>query len=82
MYPIPDPVRPHPVRPDRVRQLGIELDEFIAMPNHLHGIIMCVGAPLAGALNNDVVDRAPIKGAPTTTLGEVIGTPFRVGRGN
>lgn len=28
---------------------GIEIDEFIVMPNHVHGIIVIVGAPLVGA---------------------------------
>jgi len=31
---------------------NIKLDEFIVMPNHLHGIIIIVGAPLVGAQNN------------------------------
>jgi REP element-mobilizing transposase RayT len=30
---------------------GIEIDEFIIMPNHVHGIIIIVGAPLVGALS-------------------------------
>jgi REP element-mobilizing transposase RayT len=38
---------------------NIEHDEYVVMPNHLHGIII-VGAPLVGALNNP-------------TLGEIIG---------
>ncbi len=69
--------------PDRFP--NIEMDEFIVMPNHLHGVIVIVGkheitddvgAPLVGALN-DMDDRAgtrqraPIKGAPT--VGEIIG---------
>ncbi len=52
--------------PDRFP--GIEMDEFIVMPNHLHGIINIVGAPFMGALNED---RATIKVAPT--LGQLIG---------
>ena len=32
---------------------NIEMDEFIVMPNHMHGVITIVGAPLVGALNND-----------------------------
>jgi len=46
----------------------VKLDEFEIMPNHLHGIIVIVGAPLVGALNND---RAGTRPAPT--LGEIIG---------
>ncbi len=30
---------------------GIANDEFIVMPNHVHGIIYIVGAPLVGALS-------------------------------
>ncbi|MBI1976619.1 MAG: transposase [Candidatus Omnitrophica bacterium] len=47
--------------PDRFP--NIKMDEFIVMPNHLHGVIVIVGktgdvgAPLVGALN-DVDDRA------------------------
>ena len=46
----------------------VKLDEFEIMPNHLHGIIAIVGAPLVGAMNDN---RAGIKPAPT--LGEIIG---------
>lgn len=54
----------------------IELDEFIIMPNHLHGVIAIVGAPLVGAQNGDVSgardnDKATTRVAPT--LGDVIG---------
>ena len=28
---------------------NIALDQFIVMPNHIHGIVQLVGAPLAGA---------------------------------
>jgi REP element-mobilizing transposase RayT len=31
---------------------GIVIDEFIVMPNHIHGIICIVGAPLVGALSS------------------------------
>jgi hypothetical protein len=30
---------------------GTVIDEFIVMPNHVHGIIFIVGAPLVGALS-------------------------------
>ena len=33
--------------PDRF--LNIDLDAFVIMPNHIHGIIVFVGAPLVGA---------------------------------
>ncbi|MCX5699502.1 MAG: transposase [Candidatus Omnitrophica bacterium] len=54
----------------------IELDEFIVMPNHLHGVIVIVGAPLVGAQNGDVVTDDGDDGATTRvapTLGDVIG---------
>jgi len=47
----------------------IEMDEFVVMPNHMHGIII-VGAPLVGALNDP---RAGTRPAPTMTLGEIVG---------
>lgn len=32
-----------------VKYPDIEIDEFVVMPNHFHGIIIIVGAPLVGA---------------------------------
>ena len=44
----------------------IELDQFIVMPNHVHGILALVGAPLVGARNethktirNDLISTKP-----------------------
>lgn len=60
---------------------NVELDEFVVMPNHVHGIIMVVGATIAVAL--DVTDaasdriapnRAGASPAPTNTIGDIIGT--------
>ncbi len=55
---------------------GIANDEFIVMPNHVHGIIYIVGAPLVGALSLESRmggnDRAGTRPAPTT-LGDVVG---------
>ncbi|MDO8281622.1 MAG: transposase [Thermodesulfovibrionia bacterium] len=48
----------------------IHLDEFIIMPNHIHGIILLVGAPLVGARFSKE-DRAGTRPAPT--LGDIIG---------
>jgi len=54
----------------------ILLDEFIIMPNHLHGIVSIVGAPLVGAQIPEVgarileEDRAGTRPAPT--LGDII----------
>ena len=49
---------------------GIRIDEFIIMPNHVHGIIqiISVGAGLASALDHKAAARA----APT--IGQIIGT--------
>ncbi len=41
---------------------NIELDEFIVMPNHIHGIIKIVGAGSKPALN---MSRAGLEPAPT-----------------
>jgi REP element-mobilizing transposase RayT len=65
----------------------VELDEFVVMPNHFHGIFVLVGAPLAGAqgvagtnsrptatkrATARVVDtRATARVAPT--VGDIIG---------
>jgi len=51
----------------------IEIDIFNTMPNHFHGIIKIVGAPLVGVLDNDINKRAAIKAAPTLTLGDIMG---------
>jgi len=63
---------------------NIELNEYQIMPNHLHGIIRIVGAPLVGARPNRAgikpasragikpASRAGIKPAPTA-LGDIIG---------
>ena len=44
----------------------MQLDEHVVMPNHFHGIIHVVGAPLVGAL-----ERAGTTPAPT--LGDAVG---------
>ena len=61
------------------------IDEFIIMPNHVHGIIFIVGAPLVGALSFErQIDRkdragtrrnrrAGTRPAPTASLGDVVG---------
>ncbi len=62
----------------------VRLHDFVVMPNHIHGIIEIVGAPLVGAhVMKNMVDiheknvsmlckeRAPTRGAPT--VGEIIG---------
>jgi putative transposase len=62
----------------------IELDEWVLMPNHFHGIIVIVGASLVGARKPtqpadptqnrqiaETVNKAPTRDAPT--LGDVLG---------
>ena len=60
---------------------NINTDIFLVMPNHIHGIIEIVGAPLAGALlmdapygqidNNGAHGRAGASPAPT--VGDIVG---------
>ena len=67
--------------PDRFPQ--IVMDTFIAMPNHVHGIIILAGAGRAGTQNSykpsefDMKTRATTRVAPTvdgrTRLGNVVG---------
>ena len=68
---------------------GVAIDEFIVMPNHIHGIICIagvpvVGAPLVGALSltlpkddidgdHPANDRAGTRPAPTSSLGDIVG---------
>ena len=53
---------------------NIELDQFMIMPNHIHGIIHIVGATLVVAQHetSDTAKRAGTRPAPT--LGRIIGT--------
>ena len=53
-----------------IKYRGVEIDEFVVMPNHVHGIIVIVGAPLVGAhssgtVNHDIENRAGTRPAPT-----------------
>lgn len=53
---------------------GIEIDKFIIMSNHVHGIIFIVGAPLVGALCNGANPSNKRAGTrPAPTLGDVVG---------
>lgn len=54
-----------------IRFPTIESDAFIVMPNHIHGIIMLVGAPLVDAPYSKPQNRAGTRPAPT--LGEITG---------
>jgi putative transposase len=72
-----------------IRYLSIETDAFVVMPNHIHGVIVIVGAPLVGAhssVDHDTKNRAGTRPAPTQetktvqsyrpvpTLGNIVGT--------
>ena len=48
-----------------------EPDECVVMPNHFHGVIFLVGAPLVGAQIEK--DEKRVGTRPTPTLGDVIG---------
>ena len=51
----------------------IELDEFVIMPNHVHGIIWIVGAPLgAPQIANPGSKQGAASSAPTLALARVI----------
>lgn len=56
---------------------GIQLHEYVTMPNHLHGIIEIVGAPLVGAQSGICINGwAATWAAPTgdrKTIGDIVG---------
>ena len=52
----------------------MELDAFVVMPNHVHGIVALnqpVGVPLVGTQGDGIAKRATTRVAPT--LGDVVG---------
>jgi REP-associated tyrosine transposase len=52
----------------------MQVDEFIVMPNHFHGILHIVGAPLVGALDRaDLAPKGARAGTRPATLGDAIG---------
>jgi REP element-mobilizing transposase RayT len=56
-----------------IRYKNVELDAFIIMPNHLHGILN-VGASLAGAPDNAIIQNSRAGASPAPTLGDIIGS--------
>jgi REP element-mobilizing transposase RayT len=50
---------------------NISIDEFVIMPNHIHGIIEIVGTPLVGVQD---IDTTKTGTRPVTTISELIGT--------
>jgi len=58
----------------------LELDETITLPNHIHGIIIIVGAPLVGAQSVGAQSaRAQSVGATSTRRAPTRGAPTRSG---
>jgi REP element-mobilizing transposase RayT len=56
------------------RFTAVRIDAYVVMPNHIHGVIWLVGAPLVGALDDGIratTRRATTRVAPT--LGDVVG---------
>jgi len=57
-----------------IRFSGLDVDAFVVMPNHIHGILVLsdnaatVGAPLVGALDKN---KAATRAAPT--IGDIVG---------
>ena len=51
----------------------MELDAFVVMPNHVHGIVVLnlLGVPLVGTLGEGNAERATTRVAPT--LGDIVG---------
>jgi len=47
---------------------NIELDQSVIMPNHVHGIIVIVGAGFPRPVKNTISDRKPVLGAVTAPL--------------
>ncbi|MBW7884612.1 MAG: hypothetical protein H3C34_18635 [Caldilineaceae bacterium] len=47
----------------------VELDAFVVMPNHVHGIIMITGN--VGAKNFSPLPRAPLR-SPSKTIGSIV----------
>jgi REP element-mobilizing transposase RayT len=54
---------------------NLRLDAFVVMPNHVHGVVWLVGAPLAGALVGLSTDPRTVGAgaSPAPTLGTIIG---------
>lgn len=52
---------------------NVQLDAFVIMPNHIHGIII-VGATLVVARDDDVGRNNRAGTSPAPTLGEIIGS--------
>lgn len=56
----------------RIRFPHIRLDQFVVMPNHVHGVI-CVGATLAVARPITTIPSKRAGASPAPTIGNIIG---------
>jgi REP element-mobilizing transposase RayT len=65
--------------PDRFQ--GIEQDAFVVMPNHIHGIIVLVGAGLVPARGGVEANLVPALDGADLNPGDHKGRPYGVGRG-
>lgn len=52
---------------------NFELDVFQIMPNHMHGIMVLVGATLAVAPNNETDNNNRAGASPALTIGDIVG---------
>ncbi len=62
---------------DLINHFNFQLDEFIVMPNHVHGILMINDTKMnnvrRGSIHRTLMDEGAINRAPTKTkLGEII----------
>jgi putative transposase len=53
---------------------GVEIDRFVVMPNHLHGILVLPDGDPGGATEGATTDRATTRVAPTD--GDPVGAPL------
>jgi len=53
---------------------SIQLDEFILMPNHFHGIVILDQSDVGASLVDARIKKPWVGTSPTPTLGDVIGT--------
>jgi REP element-mobilizing transposase RayT len=57
-----------------IKYPGIEIDEFVVMPNHAHGIIIVVGAQFIASFDCDTINRNKKQGVMNhaPTVGEIV----------
>jgi len=52
--------------------LGIDVTEFVVMPNHVHGIIVIVGAPPYGCPESERPESGQVRGGHPYDIGAVV----------